>query len=147
MEVRNVVMSIVSITVGILLVGSLLAPQAASVMEQLTNLNQGGWASLVGVTVVLVIISLILIALLGFSSKKQRGEKEMNMNKMIGMIIGVTVSIIVFVSVLVPTITDATKEGGSLSGNTTWITLVTVCGTLTVIAILMIVVRSLGRSE
>lgn len=71
----------------------------------------------------------------------------MKMNSMIGMIIGVTVSIIVFVSVLVPTITDATKEGGSLSGNTTWITLVTVCGTLTVIAILMIVVRSLGRSE
>ena len=147
MEVRNVVMSIVSITVGILLVGSLLAPQAATVMGQLTDLNQGGWASLVGVTVVLVIISLILIALLGFSSKKQRGEKEMNMNKMIGMIIGVTVSIIVFVSVLVPTITDATAEGGSLAGNTTWITLVTVCGTLTVIAILMIVVRSLGRSE
>ena len=76
MEVRNVVMSIVSITVGILLVGSLLAPQAASVMDQLTRLNQGGWASLVGVTVVLVIISLILIALLGFSSKKQRGEKK-----------------------------------------------------------------------
>lgn len=71
MEVRNVVMSIVSITVGILLVGSLLAPQAASVMGQLTDLNQSGWASLVGVTVVLVIISLILIALLGFSSKKQ----------------------------------------------------------------------------
>lgn len=146
MEVRNVVMSIVSITVGILLVGSLLAPQAASVMEQLEGMQQGGWASLVGVTVVLVIVSLILIALLGFSSKKQRGE-NMNMNKMIGMIIGVTVSIIVFVSVLVPTITDATKDGGTLDGNTTWITLVTVCGTLTVIAILMIVVRSLGRGE
>ena len=72
MEVRNVVMSIVSITVGILLVGSLLAPQAASVMESLNDdLHQSGWASLVGVTVVLVIISLILIALLGFSSKKQ----------------------------------------------------------------------------
>lgn len=71
MEVRNVVMSIVSITVGILLVGSLLAPQAASVMQDLTDLGQGGWSSLVGVTVVLVIISLILIALLGFSSKKQ----------------------------------------------------------------------------
>lgn len=71
MEVRNVVMSIVSITVGILLVGSLLAPQAASVMDQLEGMQQGGWASLVGVTVVLVIISLILIALLGFSSKRQ----------------------------------------------------------------------------
>lgn len=71
----------------------------------------------------------------------------MNMNKMIGMIIGVTVSIILFVSVLVPTITDATKTGGVLDGNSTWATLVTVCGTLAVIAILMIVVRSLGGRE
>jgi tagatose-1,6-bisphosphate aldolase len=71
----------------------------------------------------------------------------MNMNKMIGLIISVTVSTILFVSVLVPTISDATAEGGVLAGNSTWATLVTVCGTLTVIAILMIVVRSFGRGE
>ena len=71
MEIRNVVMSIVSITVGILLVGSLLAPQAADTMQVLDDLDEGGWASLVGVTVVMVIISLILIAVLGFSAKKQ----------------------------------------------------------------------------
>jgi len=71
MEIRNVVMSIVSITVGILLVGSLLAPQAAETMEDLTDLGEGSWASLVGITVVMVIISLVLIAVLGFSAKKQ----------------------------------------------------------------------------
>lgn len=71
MELRNVVMSIVSITVGILLVGSLLAPQAASVIKQLTDAGNSDWASLIGVTVVMVIISLVLIAVLGFSSKKQ----------------------------------------------------------------------------
>lgn len=71
----------------------------------------------------------------------------MDMNKMIGMIIAVTVSIILFVSVLVPTITDATKSGGALDGQTTWITLITVCGTLTIIAILMVVVRSLGKGQ
>lgn len=71
----------------------------------------------------------------------------MEMNKMIGMIIAVTVSIIVFVSVLVPTVTDATKEGGALAGNSTWATLVTVCGTLAVISILMLVVRSLGKNN
>ena len=71
MEIRNVVMSIVSITVGILLVGSLLAPQASETMEDLTDLGEGSWASLVGVTVVMVIISLVLIAVLGFSAKKQ----------------------------------------------------------------------------
>lgn len=71
----------------------------------------------------------------------------MEMNKMVGMIIGVTVSIILFVSVLAPTIIDSTAEGGSLDGQTTWITLIVVCGTLTVIAILMIVVRSLGAGK
>lgn len=71
MEIRNVVMSIVSITVGILLVGSLLAPQASEVMQDLTDLGEGSWASLIGVTVVMVIISLVLIAVLGFSAKKQ----------------------------------------------------------------------------
>lgn len=71
MEIRNVVMSIVSITVGILLVGSLLAPQASETMQDLTDLGEGSWASLVGITVVMVIISLVLIAVLGFSAKKQ----------------------------------------------------------------------------
>ena len=71
MEIRNVVMSIVSITVGIILVGSLLAPQASSVMDDLNDSGEAGWASMVGVTVIMVFISLILIAILGFSSKKQ----------------------------------------------------------------------------
>lgn len=71
MEIRNVVMSIVSITVGIILVGSLLAPQAQIVMGQLNTAGEGGWASMVGVTVLMVIVSLILIAILGFSTKKQ----------------------------------------------------------------------------
>ena len=64
-------MSIVSITVGIILVGSLLAPQASEVMDDLADSGEAGWASMVGVTVIMVIISLILIAILGFSSKKQ----------------------------------------------------------------------------
>lgn len=70
MEIREVVMSIVSVTVGIILVGSLLAPQASEVMEDLEDID-AGWAAMVGITVVMVIISLILIAVLGFSSKKQ----------------------------------------------------------------------------
>lgn len=70
MEIREVVMSIVSITVGIILVGSLLAPQASEVMEDLEDIDPG-WSAMVGVTVIMVIISLVLIAVLGFSSKKQ----------------------------------------------------------------------------
>ena len=68
----------------------------------------------------------------------------MDMNRMIALIIGVTVSIIVFVSVLVPTITTSVEDG-AIEGNTTWGTLVVVCGTLSIIAILMVVVRALGN--
>lgn len=78
MEIRDVVLSIVSITIGILLVGSLLVPQATETMQDLTDIGQGSWASLVGVTVVMVIISLILIAVLGFSKK---GRKARSVSK------------------------------------------------------------------
>lgn len=74
----------------------------------------------------------------------------MDMSKMVGLIVAVTVSIIVFVSVLVPIISQATGTGGALapSGDfATWGTLVTVCGTLTVIVILMLVVRNLGKGQ
>lgn len=71
----------------------------------------------------------------------------MNMKTMVGMIVGVTIAIIIFVSVLAPVIMDATADDGPLAGETTWITLVAVCGTLTIIAILMVVVRSLGSGK
>ena len=71
----------------------------------------------------------------------------MDMKTMVGMIVGVTVAIIIFVSVLAPVVMDATSESGPLAGETTWITLVAVCGTLTIIAILMVVVRSLGSGK
>ena len=71
----------------------------------------------------------------------------MDMKTMVGMIVGITVAIIIFVSVLAPVIMDATAESGPLAGETTWITLVAVCGTLTIIAILMVVVRSLGSGK
>ena len=73
------------------------------------------------------------------------------MNKMIGLIIAITVSIIIFVSVLAPTIytatTDPDGEGEETAPITdpTWVTLIAVCGTLTIIAILMMVVRALGN--
>ena len=68
----------------------------------------------------------------------------MEMNKMIGMIISVTVSIIIFVSVLAPTVTSA-ESSEYVDGTTA--TLIGVCGTLAIIAILMMVVRALGNKE
>lgn len=70
----------------------------------------------------------------------------MELKSVIGMIVGVTVSIIIFVSVMVPVILDyTTGDDPAVTGTTA--TLITVCGTLTIIAILMIVVRNLGKSQ
>lgn len=70
MDVRQVVMTIIAITVGVLLVGTLLIPQAQSVIEDLTNSGQGTWASLIGVVVMISIIGLVLVSVYGFSDRK-----------------------------------------------------------------------------
>lgn len=75
----------------------------------------------------------------------------MEMSKMVALIIGVTVSIVIFVSVLAPVIIQYTTNTGTSEDpvyavdDPTLRTLIIVCGTLTVIAILMMVVRALGN--
>ena len=75
----------------------------------------------------------------------------MELKNMVGMIVGITVCIILFVAVLAPiiatSVTDPDGEGDGVAPvtDTTWVTLISVCGTLTVIAILMVAVRSLGN--
>lgn len=70
MDVRQVVMTIIAITVGVLLVGTLLVPQAQSVIDSLTKSGQGTWASLIGVVVMISIIGLVLVSVYGFSDRK-----------------------------------------------------------------------------
>ena len=70
MDVRQVVMTIISITVGVLLVGTLLVPQSQSVIDSLTKSGQGTWASLIGVVVMISIIGLVLVSVYGFSDRK-----------------------------------------------------------------------------
>ena len=69
------------------------------------------------------------------------------MSKMVTLIVGVTVSIIIFVSVLVPIISEYTTGEDPIVADSTLRTLITVCGTLTIIAILMMVVRALGNKQ
>lgn len=49
-------------------------------------------------------------------------------------------------SVLLPVITDLTKEGGPLADNAMWSTLIILVGTLTIIAIVMMAVRAMSKS-
>ena len=69
MDVRTVVMTIVSVTIGVILVGSLLIPTASEVIDDLTAAGQDSWASLVGVVVVMTLISLVVVALYAWTSK------------------------------------------------------------------------------
>ena len=62
-------MTIVSVTIGVILVGSLLVPTASEVIDDLTAAGQDSWASLVGVVVVMTLISLVVVALYAWTSK------------------------------------------------------------------------------
>lgn len=68
MDVRSTVITIVSVTIGVILVGSLLVPQAASVIEDLNNQDHGEWASLIGLVVTITIIGLVVAALYMYTS-------------------------------------------------------------------------------
>lgn len=70
MDVRTVVMTIVALTVGVLLIGTLLIPNCQEVIDTLNKANQGNWASLIGIVVMVSIIGLVLVAVYGFSDKR-----------------------------------------------------------------------------
>lgn len=70
MDVRSVVITITSATIGVVLCGELLVPLAADEIEILTNAGHDSWAALMGVVVTISIISLILISINGFLSGK-----------------------------------------------------------------------------
>ena len=77
MDVSSVVMTIVSITVGVLLIGSLMLPQITDLMSKLsddkTEANPLGghedWSNMLGVLVICTMIGLIAVALYAFKSK------------------------------------------------------------------------------
>lgn len=69
MDVRTTVLTIVSVTVGVILVGSLLVPQAANVVSDLQD-EHPEWASLVSLTVTITIIGLIVAALYMYTSTR-----------------------------------------------------------------------------
>lgn len=69
MDVRTTVLTIVSVTVGVILVGSLLIPQAAIVIDDLQE-NHPEWASLVSLTVTITIIGIVVAALYMYTSSR-----------------------------------------------------------------------------
>ena len=72
LSINQVAITICAIAIGLVLIGSLLAPVAADVMAQLTAVDSGGhaifeqgksWSSLIGVVVIVSIIGLVVVAI------------------------------------------------------------------------------------
>lgn len=70
MDVRSTVITIVSVTIGVILVGSLLVPQASSVIDKLQDEDHGDWASLVSLVVTITIIGIVVAALYMYTSSR-----------------------------------------------------------------------------
>ena len=71
LSINSVVITIIAIAIGIVLIGSLLAPTASNVIDQLNDMGGDGatWASLVGVVVVMAILGLIIVAVNSYTKK------------------------------------------------------------------------------
>lgn len=78
LSINGTVMTICCVAVGLILCGSLLAPVAQDVMDQLTH-ETGGvpdfaegqtWASLIAVCVLFCILGLVIVAVNGYTNGK-----------------------------------------------------------------------------
>lgn len=68
LSINSVVLTIVAVAIGVVMIGSLLAPIANDVMTDLAKLSNGGsWSTLVGVVVVVSILGLIVVAINHFT--------------------------------------------------------------------------------
>jgi len=71
LSINSVVITVIAVAIGVLMIGSLLAPVATDVMTDLTNLGGDGasWANLVGVVVIVSILGLIIVAVNQYTKK------------------------------------------------------------------------------
>lgn len=68
MDVSSVVMTVISVTLGVILIGNLMIPQVTDVMGDIEE-DHGDWADLLGVVVICSIVGLVAVALYAFKSK------------------------------------------------------------------------------
>lgn len=68
MELKNTIMSILCVAIGLTLIANLLVPIADSAIETLTGVNPM-WGTLAGVVVIVSIVGLIVVAIQGYMKK------------------------------------------------------------------------------
>lgn len=76
---NEVVLTVVTISVALVVIGSILAPIAQDVMDDFTATDTSGnpiyengasWASLVGVVVLMSVLALVLVAINGYTKNR-----------------------------------------------------------------------------
>jgi len=70
MDVRTTVMTIISVTLGVIMVGSVLVPQSVTVIDDLTEEGHSDWAGLVSLVVTITIIGIVVAALYMYTSSR-----------------------------------------------------------------------------
>lgn len=71
LSVNSVVLTVVALAVGLVTIGSVLAPIASDVMSDLTAYGDDGvtWASMVGLTVLFSILGLVILCVNQYTKK------------------------------------------------------------------------------
>lgn len=70
MDVRGTVMTVISVTLGVILCGSVLVPQAQIVIDSLNDEGETQWAALISLVVTLTILGLVVAAIYMYTSSK-----------------------------------------------------------------------------
>ena len=79
LSINGTVTAVICVTIGLVMIGSVLAPIAQDVMDEFTH-ETGGvpdftegatWATLVGVTVLFCILGLVIVAVNGYTNGKK----------------------------------------------------------------------------
>lgn len=70
MDVKGTVMTVISVTLGVILCGSVLVPQSQTVIDQLLDDGQNQWASLISLVVTLTILGLVVAAIYMYTSSR-----------------------------------------------------------------------------
>lgn len=71
LSINGVVITTIAVAIGLVMIGSLLGPIAIDVMSDLENLGGDGvtWASIVGLTVIMSILGLVLVAVNNYTKR------------------------------------------------------------------------------
>lgn len=71
LSINSVVITVIALAIGVVLIGSLLAPVVTDTMTKLTGMGDDGatWASLVGVVMIMAILGLVVVAINSYTRR------------------------------------------------------------------------------